>query len=261
MSKNLYCPNFLAALTTTNDKGQKIAVAGRCKQWSCKFCARKNREKWQAVLLDYINKSDQDWCWFTLTSHRNAHKTSRRGVYSLLNIKNAWDRLTKRMRRKYGHFEYCRVYEKHKSGAFHLHCIRSGAWDDLTTRNRGKKSAYEDSKWLRKTAASLGMGYMTHADNIERKKRGVVVFYVAKYMVKLEGNGGDDWRGVRRIQTSRGIKYNQPSENKWEFKSGLYERELLTDERTYYLVNEKRLLNWDDFDNDIAWPPSRKGSE
>ena len=249
-----YCPNFQSAFTTTDNAGKRLAVAGRCKGWGCPYCAPKNRAKWTAVLIDYVNKSDTDWCWFTLTAHKNAHRTSHKGKYTLLNIRRAWGALVKRMRREYGFFEYCRIYEKHQSGAYHLHCIRQGSWGDITRRNRGKKSEYSDSIWLRKNATSLGLGYMTHADNIKKHKAGIIAFYVVKYMTKIE-TGNSDWEGTRRIQTSRGIKYNLPSEYTWEMHSGLYVKDILVGGKTVYLLNEKRILDSDYFLEHNAWPP------
>jgi len=220
-----------------------------------------NRAKWAAVLIDYINNSKTEWSWFTLTAHQNAHRTSDKGRYTLLNLQRAQDALMKRMRRNYGNFEYCRVYEKHKSGAYHLHAIRSGQFDDIVTRNRGKKDKggvsreYNDSAWLRSTAKELGLGYMTHADNVPRGKAGVVAWYAVKYMTKFEST---DFKGVRRIQTSRGIKYNQPSEYDWTIKSGLYLHDLKLGEQNYFLLNEGRELNLDDFDASHVWPPDEK---
>jgi len=248
-----YCPHFKAALTTTTEDGQKIAVAGRCKQWSCPYCAKRNRDRWLAVLLDHINKSRTSWSWFTLTAHRNAHRSNDNARYTLLNISRAWDRLIKRMRRKYGQFEYCRVYEHHKSGAYHLHAIRQYEWDDLTRRNVGKENEYSDSAWLRKTAANLGMGYMTHAENIGRAKAGVTAFYVVKYMTQLDDKVA--FSGVRRIQTSRGIKYGSTSEYTWDFKSGLYLDQLnLNSDDNFFLINEGRKLCTDDFETSHVWP-------
>lgn len=181
-----FCPNFSAVLLTETEDGQKLAVAGRCKMWDCEYCAKKNRAKWAAVLIDYVNKSETSWSWFTLTAHRNAHNSIDPAQYTLTNIKSAWDALMKRMKRKYGAFQYCRVYEKHKSGAFHVHAIRQYEFDDITTRNKGQENEYNDSDWLRKTATDLGLGYMTHADNIGRAKAGLVSWYVVKYMTKIE---------------------------------------------------------------------------
>lgn len=257
MSSFKYCPNYAAAFLTTTPDGKKLAVAGRCKQWTCAFCAEKNRAKWTAVLIDHVNKSKDSWSWFTLTAHSSAHKSVNPARYTLLNIRNAWDKLIKRMRRKYGKFEYCRVYEQHKSGAFHVHCIRQGVFDDIVVRNEGKENEYSDSVWLRSVAKELKLGYMTHADNIGRAKAGLVAFYVVKYMTKLESM--EDWHGVRRIQTSRGIKYNTPSEYTWKIKSGLYLDDLNTSGDNWYLINEGRELNSDDFNETYVWPPNPTG--
>ena len=253
--KTDYCPNFSAVLLTTTNEGINLAAAGRCKMWDCEFCAKKNSAKWAAVLIDFIRKSGTSWSWFTLTARASAHKSVDPARYTLDNLKNAWDRLMKRMKRKFGKFEYCRVYEKHKSGAYHLHCIGQFHFDDIRTRNEGKPNAYKDSDWLRRQAVDLKLGYMTHADNIGRSKAGLVAWYVVKYMTKIDK---ESFAGVRRIQTSRGIKYNQQSDLVWKIKSGLYLEDLLLSDSDYYLINEGRTLSTDDFLTEYAWPPDPK---
>lgn len=258
----LYCPNFKGVLVAKNERGENMAIVPRCKSWYCSFCAQKNRERWGAVLLDFVNKNKgTGWCWGTLTAHEQSHEST--GQYSLKNISRAWDRLMKRMKRKYGNFNYCRVYEKHASGAYHVHFIRSGQWDDLKKRKPVGKKPYNDSVWLRKTARSLGMGYMTHADNLTGDKTGVVVFYVLKYMTKMESADRESWGRVRRIQTSRGIKYMnlEKSEYEWTLKSGLYQHDIDLGGNLYYLLNEGRFLSLDDFNDDYVYPPDNDSEE
>lgn len=258
-SKMSYCPKFKGVLVSRNSDNKKIAVVASCKSWYCPRCAKQNRARWSAVLLDHINKSEcKTWSWFTLTAHEKSHEAS--GEYSLKNIARMWDRLIKRMRRRYGKFEYCRVYERHQSGAYHLHCITGFHWDDLVDRNENfpDREKMMDSPWLRSNARNLGVGYKTHADNIKSEKSGVVAFYVTKYMVKMDEKLKNSWGRVRRIQTSRGIKYNnlEKSEYVWSLKSGLYLNDVdLIHNESYYLINEGRLLDLDDFEKHHVWPP------
>lgn len=251
------CEKYKGALIGTHPNGKRVAAQVRCKSWYCPPCAAKNKERWTAVLLDYINSHHGGgWCWFTLTAHEKSHEES--GEYSLYNLARSWDRLIKRMRRKFGKFEYCRIYEKHKSGAYHLHAIRSGEWGDLIKRNEGKDGEYSDSPWLRSNARNLGMGYMTHADNLESGKTALAIYYVIKYMICLEEQNRESWGRVRRIQTSRGIKYtskHKKSEYVWEMKSGVYLKDLRLGHESIYLINEEKTLDLDYFDHNYVWPP------
>lgn len=249
------CPNFKGALVGTDASGKRVATIARCKSWYCPPCAEKNKKRWLAVLLNYINTHHgTGWAWFTLTAHENTHEET--GEYSLKNISQMWDRLIKRMKRKYGKFQYCRVYERHESGAFHLHCIASFTFDDLVVRNEGKKNEYKDSPWLRSNARGLKIGYMTHADNLEGKETGRVAFYATKYMVKLEDAERPLWGRVRRIQTSRGIKYKSvsPSAYIWKLKSGLYLRDVAFGREGVFLINEGKVLDLDYFEGEYVWP-------
>lgn len=256
-----HCPNFTGVLSNIKDDGNHQVLVARCKSWYCQYCADLNRKRWMAVLLNHVFDSrvgGVNWSWFTLTANSNAH-ASEDTQASLRNISQSWGKLMKRLRRKYGKFEYCRVYEKHKSGHYHLHCMAGFWWDDLVARNKGKKSEYSDSRWLKATAKKLGMGYMTHAANIEGDKAGQVVSYVVKYMTKIEDCDRESWGRVRRIQTSRGIHYVTPSADTWQMKSSLYLPDLaqsLTEHYEIILLNEdSRILSFDDFLSSPYYPP------
>lgn len=254
-----FCPKMTGALIGTHSTGKRVATRVRCKSWYCPVCATQNKKQWTAVLLEYINTHlGTGWCWFTLTAHEDSHEET--GEYSLLNLTRSWDRLIKRMKRKYGKFEYCRVYEEHKTGAYHLHAIRSGNWDDLIERNPGTDESYMDSPWLRKNARNLGQGYMTHADNLEAANSALAIYYVIKYMVKLNEQSKKGWGRVRRIQTSRGIKYKTASrsEYSWELKSGVYLRDLRFGRESIFLLNDGKTLDLDYFENEYVWPPDNE---
>lgn len=248
------CKNFVGVLVAhTGEK--RLAAIARCKSWYCEECAKMNTKQWRAAITDYINKNpDKVWCFFTLTAHRNA-KTAE---YSLKNIQRAWDRLIKRLKRKYGAFEYVRVYEKHQSGRYHLHAIASFHFGDIVRRNRGKKSEYTDSPTLRKIATNLGLGYMTSADDLNIAFR--AVSYATKYMTKQMQEDREEWGRVRRIQTSRGIKYKseKASEYDWVLHSAIFLPDLqqsILDGIPIILLNEDgRELTYDDFLNSNYYP-------
>lgn len=116
-----YCPKFNAVLVTTDLPGKAAFVRARCRQWDCEFCARRNRAQWQQHLTKRLHHVSDNWWFLTLTASPISHadkttlKALRRGI----------DLLFKRMRR-FITFAYVRVYEVHKTRAFHAHLIISG---------------------------------------------------------------------------------------------------------------------------------------
>ena len=225
------CQNYTSALVSDNTD-KVLVIDARCKSWFCPECAKLNQKRWRAVLIDYINKHpDYVWCFFTLTAHEKAKDSQ----YSLTNIRRAWDRLVKRLKRKYGKFQYVRVYEKHQSGRYHLHAIASFHFEDIVTRNRGKPTAYTDSPTLRKMARSLGLGYMTSADDLNAAIASVG--YVTKYMTKMFARDREAWGRIRRIQTSQDIHYTSPkseSEYQWKMVSAVFVKDF------YHYINQNK---------------------
>lgn len=250
-----YCEHFTGLLVNETDTEVLIAMT-RCGKWTCDFCGVVNSKMWYARILEHINKnSNLDWCWFTLT----AHSRMRGSEKSISNLRSAWDTLTKRMKRKFGKYQYCRVYEKHKDGSFHIHCIASFHFNDIKVRYQkdGKKVNY--SAWLSKTAKSLNLGYYTHADDISSQKHaGFVASYVAKYITKMSVEFSSEIGRVRRIQTSqKWAKLDEPENGDWKLKSGFYEQDF------YDAVRRKKVVidvsagytvTSDDFEETYIYP-------
>lgn len=209
-----FCENFNALATSDNGQVIKIARIG-CGQWNCEYCAKVLARQWRARIIDAVNKIGGMWSWFTLT----AHGKKRGAVNSIANLRGAWDTLMKRMKRKYGKFEYVRVFEQHKDGSFHIHAIGNFHFGDIRTRKQRDGKEVKYSKWLAKTAKELGIGYYTHADDIEENHHaGYVASYVTKYMTKMSGDFIDFLGRVRRIQPSQGFPKLPKNAEKWEFK-------------------------------------------
>jgi len=181
----------------------------RCKMWSCDYCATQNRLIWRAHMIDVINRLGGVWSFLTVTAHPNAHKAAK----SLLNLRQGLDKLMKRLRRKYGDFEYIRVYERHKSGQFHAHII-------ARINDESDKDA---KKWLKANSAECGMGHQADFQTIrvrdDATAGGLVAAYVCKYLTKDAQNLGDMPKNLRRIQTSRGIGVprNPESDKDWKY--------------------------------------------
>ena len=257
-----YCPNFKGVLKKTDKiENKKTVTVARCKMWSCKYCAEKNSKKWQAVILEFVNTSGLEWSWFTLTAHKNTHKHDKIVRSTYVNLRGSFSKLMKRIRRKFPNqtIAYVRIFEQHKSGALHIHCIISVSWDDIVTRNAGSKKAYKDSKWLRENFPECGGGYKTHCDNIDIKKSFFAAFYVTKYMTKTGSEETKNLSGIRRIQTRRHFVYNPKTEasDGWILSSGYYDDEFIEDldqNMTVYNATEKRIFTSDDFLDGFVYP-------
>lgn len=224
------CENFDGVLLATDtDSNQRLITTVRCKQWTCSYCAKQNAKQWRAKIIHHINEVGGDWSWFTLTA-KGGKRTAKS---TLANLRQAWDRLVKRIKRKFSDLDklhYCRVYEQHKNGAYHLHCIISVHWDDIKIRKQrnGKEVKYSD--WLAKTAKKLDIGYYTHADNFEGEHAGYIAGYVAKYMTKMSATMKAEVGRVRHIQTSQGwTKKEVDKKYKWEVHSAYFDKDFYHD--------------------------------
>jgi len=181
----------------------------RCKSWSCPVCARKNRQQWRNFLSAKLRKISSVWWFGTLT----APSWARSAEKSLAAIRDNFDRFMKRLRRVFGKVEYVRVYEVHKTGAFHLHIIlcglanrverfkaRSGNLGFRISQVHSSKGTWSVNTWWKKTASKCHMGYIAE---IKRIPSGEAVGYITKYLTKSAQ--AFEMPHLRRVQTSRGI--------------------------------------------------------
>jgi len=275
-----YCPNFhaLAVQEFTTGMDKRIAVRLRCRMWTCEYCAVKNRLIWRARLLHHIAHSDlSKWSWFTLTAHRYARGEQK----SLANLRGAWDALIKRMKRKYGDFQYARVYEKHGDGSYHIHAICSLTFDDICIRvSRRNKKRTSYSRWLQKTAWKLGIGMYTHAENVPQNgiddvlvaqglsendqigmRSGFVASYITKYIVKLDVQTKSELGRIRHIQASkRWLKAPEyQSTGEFKFKFGLYVEDIIhAHENGYRFEIDGYKPDYEDFDESYIFPSDFK---
>lgn len=252
-----YCPNFQSLLVGID--GEKLLIVRtRCKMWTCPHCATINQKMWRARIIQHISENNHlNWTWFTLTAH-----SKKRGLASLASIRRAWDTLIKRMKRKYGKFQYCRVFERHLDGSYHLHAIASFHFNDIKerkSRSDGTKTKY--SVWLKKNASELKLGYYTHADDILTTHAGYIASYVTKYMTKLSDIAKEEYGRVRRIQVSQGwTKWQKDIGEKmvWQLEGGIFEQDLDNARRAdvYYVdLNTGEKLSYDNFSEHIVYPP------
>lgn len=211
-----YCNHY--SRIAISDTGQKVLLVRlRCKQWSCDFCEKKNRQMWRAHLHQKMPKIGGNWSFLTVTAMGIDHENQT----TLNKIMSSWDRLLKRLKRAYGAFEYVRVYERHKSGEFHVHLLISYIPDDFLDDSSWKfERTRKGFKWsmvkryrgigyqnLHDASIAVGLGAITDFTPLVGENGAFfdvvhVVRYVTKYMSKNLANMP---KHTRRIQCSSRI--------------------------------------------------------
>lgn len=216
----------------------------RCKMWTCPYCAKENRKEWGNFLRKRLPKVAAQWWFITLT----AHERFRDEAKSLANIRGNIDRIFKRLRRIYSNVEYVRVYEVHKTGAFHAHLLVTGLSARLqkhTARNgveffratlleRGVGN-WSVRTWFRRTARQMGMGYMVDVQEMADLRQ--TVGYIVKYLTKEAQ--AYHVPGLRRIQTTTGIgSPRQRGDGTWTSAPSVL-RENVPEGTTLYDLNKR----------------------
>lgn len=206
----MHCEFFSLVVHKETTPGTRVMARLRCKSWQCAYCAKENRKMWGKHLRKMLPRVSDNWWFVTIT----AHEKTRTAELSLANIRSNIDRLMKRIKRVYTNVEYVRVYEVHKTGAFHAHFVVSGLSARLQKHTTPQGVVYwrktvspkglgnlSIRTWTRRTCRSLGMGYMVDVQALESTSK--VVGYVVKYLTK----SAQDFvaKGLRRVQTSRKI--------------------------------------------------------
>jgi len=210
-------------------------------------------------LENKCSKISTDWSFHTLTVPDWIHKLETpedRCLASLSRIRGGWDKFMKAMKRKFGKFEYVRVFEKHESGALHIHFLASFHLPPDDFRMPRKKNAkFGYSKWIKKEAPKRGFGAITSSANLPTGAS-VTVMYVTKYMTK-EDDFVKELIGkyrVRRIQTSQGIGSPKViAELDWKLRTVIEKAE--NDEKHYFDVSARRYLSDEDFAGASYFPP------
>jgi len=92
-----FCPNLHMLAVSKQPSGSEIGfVRLRCKMWTCEYCAKINRLQWRAKLIHHIHATQGAWSWFTLTAHSQTRGEER----SIANLRRAWEKIIKRLKRK-----------------------------------------------------------------------------------------------------------------------------------------------------------------
>lgn len=259
------CPNFTGFMVGIGE--QKTVISRmRCKQWSCAFCADKNRLHWRAHLLDTLNKNQADYWpdWFlvTLTAAGN-NRTAYGSASALQGAFNTIAQLFRDQAKKLGaKISYVRVFEAHQDGAIHMHVLLNAplAGNAWFIPGTPKKHPKHPGKWFREfsdyTASKTGLGWKSEIVRIVPYDGydpvAVTTRYVTKYLTK-EAQAFDLPKGARRIITSRDLALKDHpavSEYDWTLHTAFTLKDLLHHSSTGRHVidlDRKLEVTWDDF--------------
>lgn len=233
-----FCSRFKRLIIA--QEGKRVLVTRtRCKQWECPYCGAINSKIWKYRIANGIEVLGiESWWFITITSTARAHKYAR----TLENLRGGFDRLSKRMRRlakRQGvRLHYVRVFEKHRSGALHIHALVNFPFT---------------KRWLKDNAKQCGMGYQAHSRPVAGV--GLAVWYTTKYLAKsLAGEAMP--KSIRRINTSHGWPAlpETGSDLDWNIAVSISE-DWLWNGYTVHDIPEGRDLDHDDFWDFGYYPP------
>jgi len=263
------CPKFHNVATTITDKNgkqQRLLIRLGCKQWQCPVCYKRNRDLWRHHLMRKISEIGGLWSFWTITMPSFIHKAKNEAIrakLSLYRIRDNWDKFMKFMRRKYGKFEYVRVFETHESGCLHIHFLANFhiPEDDYRTAHIGTKKEYSYSAEMKDVIkVNYNFGQMHSVENLPVGDFAKTVGYVTKYMTKE-----DDFvtkylskTRVRRIQTSRKIGAVPKSKGvyEWRIVTGVLKHE--NREIPTFDLNRKIVLKDENFEGGSWYPTTRE---
>lgn len=262
-----YCRRIKGVLLSHDYKqGYITLVRISCKQWGCPCCQQKNARHWRAYLLNTFNKrfSDEQWCFLTITANKGAHKHS--AEMTIRNLQQIWKPLYDRLLRRYGKgLEYVRVFEKHKSGRFHMHILLNigSQYDEKKFVIKKQKDEFNhpDCRWLKDTCKALGGGEIAHIRRVQDDKArtsnvGLVIGYILKYMGKDMASFKFP-KHQRRVQTSRKIgspATNAKGQGTWEHKREIGIAYLKETKTPIVDMTTGEVLNYDSFEGESYYP-------
>lgn len=163
-----------------------IFLDTQCRCYDCPTCVEQIKRLHQARII-YGTKEYEDWrglrwSFVTLTSHEKCQTFET----SLALFQVALPKWRKRMKRRYGNYDYVLVFETHKSGSVHVHMLINCA---------------VSKKWVRRHARAVGLGYM--ADVQKLHAAAAAGKYCSKYISKSLGENRFPKR-FKRVRYSHG---------------------------------------------------------
>lgn len=200
---------------------QEIFVPVRCKSWGCESC----RLIKARLVMSFIQRVFAGQSLFMLTftdPHKGAAVDAWRSLGCKWNLFRTW------ATKKYGKFQYVRIIEPHKKGAWpHMHVLVNVDMGDASIRARLKN-------W--------GFGYIF--DKMEISVKGASQ-YVSGYLTKKwPGNQANYYRQVTR---TRIVQASQSLGAIFSFKSdwSLVSREILNEDVGNYVwdIYKARFIN------------------
>lgn len=150
-----------------------------CKSWDCPYCGPRKRWLWINRLREGHPTREM-----TLTCPANKFPSS---MTAAIAMKKAFSILVKRIRKKYGTFEYALVWELTHKGTPHCHILFKGC--------------YIPKAWLSKTWRKLGIGYIVHLQKIQGAH--LHAAHACKYLAKANGQSAKALAPLRIIQLSK----------------------------------------------------------
>lgn len=263
-----YCKRIKGVLLSLDFRlGFITLVRVSCKQWGCPCCRHKNAKNWRAYLLDTFNKrfAFHKWCFLTITAHPKAHITPE---MTIRNLSQGWKLLYDRLLRRYGKesMEYVRIFERHKSGKFHMHILLScgEAYDKCAfiIRKKSDEFRHPECTFLRMACAGVGLGWRAHITRVRdiqsgSQSVGLVVGYLCKYMSKDMASFPFP-KHKRRIQTSRRVgspATNAKGTGVWEHKREIGITYLREAKKNIVDMTTGEILTERSFEGEAYYPP------
>lgn len=181
------CPRSKKVITGLDyERNVAVYLDTQCKTYECPVCRDCIRKIHQARIIygtkEHAPWQGLRWSFVTLTSHEKVRDPA--GSLRLMQL--ALPRWRKRMKRRYGDFDYVMVFERHASGAAHVHMLIN---------------CPVSKKHVRRHARAVGLGYMADVQALHAPA--AAGKYVAKYLSKSLAEAEFPKR-FKRVRYSRG---------------------------------------------------------
>ncbi len=150
------------ALLVANPHLQTLKIVPMsCGAWDCPNCAPRKRAMWMHKIV-----AAEPTRFITLTRNPiRAHSP----MQAYQQMKEGWPRLLRKIRSKFGAFEFCAFWELHKDGYPHLHVVQKGK--------------FVPSRWLSAVLPYYGFGTWVDIRQIWSKPG--CARYIAKELTKM----------------------------------------------------------------------------
>ncbi len=172
-----YCGR--GAIVGLSTDGETIVVVPiRCRKWACETCGNVRKHRVAArIAMGLPNK------FITLTTKKDDGSTPEER-FAL--AKRAWPVMVKRIRAKFGNFEYACVWELSSAGSAHCHVAA--------------RAEYLPQRWLSAQWKELTGSEIVDIRAVKNVRK--VAYYVTKYMLKQAAETSDVLDGRRVLQFS-----------------------------------------------------------